>query len=633
MSRLTDLQGVLRGLGKIGSCSCQTNVRDFKNIYENTFIKPVVQQAVKIVLDIKDPVHVAQNKSKLKTESIRERNKGLSLQKSVENIPLVLEGMGIFANIIMTGNAAVKSPTNSLGTINDTESKPKVLNSEVSSLDLLEYDLTNQQLLREKIFIKPEDLPDNSVKPVAAAEPPRTEPPPVVELPSSGVDTKLSSAARERRVPSSRVSRVASFASLGVGLGLGVMAEASRRAVGVSQSSSSLVLNEANAERMVSTLCRVRGAALKLGQILSIQDGSVVGPEVQRIFDRVRESADFMPEWQLERVMVGELGQDWREKFKHFQAKPIAAASIGQVHYAQLHDGSEVAVKVQYPGVARSIDSDIRNLLSLVSVMAVLPEGLFLDKIGRHMKQELAEECDYRREADCGSKMKSVLAGYPEYHVPAVFPGLSSGQVLTTEYLTGLTIDRCLTLPQHTRNFIAESILKLVFRELFLHRLMQTDPNWANFLFNPKTNKIGLLDFGATREFRPGFVNTYFNIINSAVEKDREAVLEYSREIGFLTGYESRTMNEAHVDSVMLLARPFHENVKFSFGEQTITQEIQEKTGVMIRERLCPPPPEVYSLHRKLSGLFLLAGKLESEFNCFVIWRDIRARFRPFQEE
>ena len=94
MSRLSDLQGVLRGLGKIGSCSCQTNVRDFKNLYENTYIKPVVQQAVKIVLNIKDPVQEARNKSQLKTESVRERNKGLSLQKTVDNIPLVLEGMG-----------------------------------------------------------------------------------------------------------------------------------------------------------------------------------------------------------------------------------------------------------------------------------------------------------------------------------------------------------------------------------------------------------------------------------------------------------------------------------------------------------------------------------------------------------
>ena len=122
---------------------------------------------------------------------------------------------------------------------------------------------------------------------------------------------------------------------------------------------------------------------------------------------------------------------------------------------------------------------------------------------------------------------------------------------------------------------------------------MQTDPNWANFLFNPTTQQLGLLDFGATREYRPGFVNTYFKIIDGAAKKDRQAVLEYSREVGFLTGFESKAMNEAHVESVMLLARPFHENKNFNFGKQTITSEIQALSGVMLRERLCPPPPEV----------------------------------------
>ena len=120
-------------------------------------------------------------------------------------------------------------------------------------------------------------------------------------------------------------------------------------------------------------------------------------------------------------------------------------------------------------------------------------------------------------------------------------------------------------------------------RELFLHRYMQTDPNWANFLFNPNTKKIGLLDFGATREFGVNFVNTYFKIIDAAAGKDRESVLKWSREIGFLTGSESKVMNEAHVDSVMLLAVPFHEDSIFDFGKQTITQEIQVHFNLIIK--------------------------------------------------
>ena len=159
---------------------------------------------------------------------------------------------------------------------------------------------------------------------------------------------RISSLARERRVPSSRASRVASFASLGAGLAVGTVAEASRRAIGLGSrtteaaTSGSLVLTEANAERIVATLCRVRGAALKLGQILCIQDGAVIGPELQQIFDRVREAADFMPAWQLHQVLEAELGPDWREHFSHFSEQPFAAASIGQVHHASLLDGTQV---------------------------------------------------------------------------------------------------------------------------------------------------------------------------------------------------------------------------------------------------------------------------------------------------
>jgi len=620
MSRISDIQGCLRGLGKIGENRFNITKREVVQIWRNPYLNAVVQQGVNLIV----------NSQK---ESDKRKNKTITFSQAADNLPLVVQGMQIFAGHILGFTSPSKfrkedhdaNINKTMVNIDDKEFIIRI-NPNVSALDLLDFDITNEKLLKEKIFqkIQIEKVTDNEIKSRENKKKESNKP-------------KLSISSKEKSsVPSSRISRVASFAGLGVGLGVGVLAEASRRAVGFRKETSnakldgSLVLNEANAERIVATLCRVRGAALKLGQILSIQDGAVIGPELQKIFDRVRENADFMPLWQLEKVMKSELGSDWRSKFKQFENEPFAAASIGQVHYARLQNGNEVAVKVQYPGVAKSIDSDIRNLLSLISLMAFLPKGLFIESIANHMKEELAEECDYVREANCGDNMKRILAQYPEYYVPEVYVEMCSSQVLTSEYITGLTIDNCVALPQKTRNFIAESILKLVFRELFLHKYMQTDPNWANFLYNPETNKIGLLDFGATREFRPSFVNTYFKIIDCAVKKDRDGVLEYSREVGFLTGNESSLMNKAHIDSVMLLATPFHHNEEFNFGKQTITQEIQDLSGVMLKERLCPPPPEVYSLHRKLSGLFLLAGKLDSQFNCYSIWKDIRTNFRPF---
>merc|ERR1719427_708476 len=563
------------------------------------------------------------------------------MDQVVQNVPLVLEGLRLYSRIVMgvesQNNLFRKTQKNSTNISKESDggAYKLELNTNLSSMELLDLDLTNEQALRNKLFNKVYiDEEELSTQDQSEREEREKMERFIMD------DVKLTSRAQERKVPATRLSRVLSFGSLGVGLGLGVVAEASRRVIGIRKEvtsdaklDGSLVLNEANAERIVATLCRVRGAALKLGQILSIQDGAVIGPELQRIFDRVRESADFMPQWQLEQVMRADLGDNWKDNFGSFSMKPFAAASIGQVHRATLPDGTEVAVKVQYPGVAKSIESDIRNLMSLITVMAILPEGLFIDNITKHMKIELGQECDYLREANCGDTMGRILAQYNEYYVPRVHQELCSTQVLTSEYITGLTIDNCVSLPQETRNFIAESILKLVFRELFLHRYMQTDPNWANFLYNPNPNKIGLLDFGATREYRPEFVNTYFKIIDCAAHRDREGVLKFSRELGFLTGYESQVMNDAHVDSVMLLAVPFHENKPYNFGQQRITHEIQDLSAVMLKERLCPPPPEVYSLHRKLSGLFLLAGKLDAQFNCYVIWQDIRCSYEPFQEQ
>ena len=128
-------------------------------------------------------------------------------------------------------------------------------------------------------------------------------------------------------------------------------------------------------------------------------------------------------------------------------------------------------MKVQYPGVAKGIDSDIKNLMGLLKVFNILPEGLFIDNVIKHMTAELQEECDYLREAECCMKMKNILEPYPSYYIPSVVSELSTSQVLTCEYIEGLTIDQCADqLDQETRNHICLMFLELLLRELFIHR-------------------------------------------------------------------------------------------------------------------------------------------------------------------
>ena len=202
---------------------------------------------------------------------------------------------------------------------------------------------------------------------------------------------------------------------------MGALNELTKRALGVNDknkdntnsiisSSKSVFLTEENIGRVVDTLCKVRGAALKLGQMLSIQDDALLSPTLQRIFERVRQSADFMPFWQTEQVLKSEWGEDYLSKFESFDKTPFAAASIGQVHLAYMKGTNEkVAIKIQYPGVAQSIQSDIDNLMSVLNVTQLLPKGMYAESAIAVMKRELIEECDYIREASFYNKFRELF--------------------------------------------------------------------------------------------------------------------------------------------------------------------------------------------------------------------------------
>lgn len=211
-------------------------------------------------------------------------------------------------------------------------------------------------------------------------------------------------------------------------------------------------------------------------------------------------------------------------------------------------------------------------------------------------------------------------------NVPEVYPELSTSRILTSRFVAGESIDKAAKLPQNVRNAIARTMLILTIRELFEWNFIQSDPNFANFLYDNENKMINLIDFGAARKYEKDFVDGYMKLVWAAANKDRDTIVKVSTDLKFLTGDESSKFIDAHVDAGMVVGEPFLTNEPFDFANSKLTVRLSKHGDTFMNHRLTPPPTEAYSLHRKLAGAFLLCIKLKANIRCRDIlentWND-----------
>lgn len=421
---------------------------------------------------------------------------------------------------------------------------------------------------------------------------------------------------RGRVIPSGRLSRLGVFGKIAGGVAGGVVAEGARRlAAGERPQMSDLLLTPGNITRVTEQLSHLRGAAMKLGQMISMDAGDILPPELSAILGRLRDRAHHMPPQQLQQVLAKHWGKDWRRRFARFGATPIAAASIGQVHKAETHDGRTLAIKVQYPGVRASIDSDVDNVATLLRMTGMMPKEIDIAPLLVEAKRQLHEEADYTREGQQMQRFAALLADDPDFVVPVLDAEFTSGEVLAMSFVAGTAIENLGDAPQDERNRVITALIRLVLRELFDFGLMQTDPNFANFRYQRDTGKLVLLDFGATRDVTPATAAGYRGLLTAGLNGDRDAVRVAAVAAGFL-GDQTVARHPALIDRMIdVIIGEMNRPGAFDFGDRAFVNVLRDQGIEIGQDRAAwhMPPIEMLFAQRKISGTALLAARLKAK--------------------
>jgi predicted unusual protein kinase regulating ubiquinone biosynthesis (AarF/ABC1/UbiB family) len=369
-----------------------------------------------------------------------------------------------------------------------------------------------------------------------------------------------------------------------------------------------------NAEKVVETMGRLKGAAMKVGQGLAIlAEGADLPPEVAGILARLNDRAPAVPFSQVKGRVEEEIGP-LEENFLSFDETPLGSASLGQAHGAQLKDGTDVVVKVLYRNIERSVGSDLAALRSVLAASRLLQRDKNeLDAIFQEIRERLEEELDYEKEAQNLTFFKNALSDMDGVEVPAPIAAYSTKRVLTMERLYGVPLDRFEAdgNPEATKR-AGQTLMHVFFEMVYRHRALHADPHPGNYLFQPD-GTVGLLDFGCVRRFEKEFVAEYARIGRAAVEEDRPIAVELAHGLGVLHGNDPGA-EDLFWDFCDVIARPFRGG-PYTAGarEDGLQRELKALSPRFLRFPEIRSPPELVYMHRALGGTYAMLRRLKTE--------------------
>ena len=369
----------------------------------------------------------------------------------------------------------------------------------------------------------------------------------------------------------------------------------------------SALISKKNVTATVDTLKNLRGAAMKFGQLLSLDETVILSPDLAAIFAQLQSSGYSMTPSQLKKVLNHNWGDDWLKHFKYFDVRPFAAASIGQVHKATLKSGEVVAIKVQFPGVKQSIDSDLATLKFIMKTSGMLPENFPLEHYLSQCGDLLKRETNYELEAENINLFSGFLNGSKVIHVPKVYNKLSTDQTLTMSFLEGRELSNIMEFDQSVRDEISLNLIELLFNEIFNFKMVQTDPNLANFLLTRGGKSICILDFGACCRVSEDTHRLYKELLSVALSLDLNCIKSFLQEKNFIPQETSMAGTKFLENIISVTINELSKDETFDFQKSKVFQLIVQE-NLNLYFDLMPSSvlgSDFIFIQRKIFGLIL----------------------------